>query len=75
MKITRTSMITGINHTIDLPITEEQLKAYERGALLQEAFPDLAAPLREFLKTGITPEEWKAHVIGEGNQEGKESQP
>jgi hypothetical protein len=64
MKITRISTITGIEHSRDLPITEEQLKAHEQGALLQDAFPDLAPPLREFIKSGITPEEWNAHVVG-----------
>ena len=29
-----------------------------RGALIQDAFPDLDADQREFLMTGITPAEW-----------------
>ena len=64
MQITRKSMITGIEHTLDLPVTAEQLAAYENGALLQNAFPDLDPPNREFIKTGVTPEEWKQHVVG-----------
>ena len=64
MKITRTSQVTGTEHTLDLPITEEQLARYEDGALLQDAFPDLAPPLREFIKSGITPEEWQRNVLG-----------
>jgi hypothetical protein len=43
---------------MDLPVTELQLDAYERGSLLQEAFPNLDADQREFIKTGITKEEW-----------------
>jgi hypothetical protein len=66
MKVTRKSMITGHEHTLDLPVTEEQMAAYEAGALLQDAFPTLDAPNREFIKTGVTPEEWKQHVVGSG---------
>jgi hypothetical protein len=64
MKITRTSIITGKVQTLNLPVTQEQLRAYERGALLQDAFPHLAPPERKFIKTGITPEEWQAQVLG-----------
>jgi hypothetical protein len=64
MHITRKSLISGEVHTLDLPVTEAQLQAYEGGVLLQDAFPDLAAPLREFIKTGVTPEEWEARVLG-----------
>jgi hypothetical protein len=63
MKITRTSLVTGKTHTLDLNITEAQIAAYEQGAVLQDAFPDLPAPEREFIKTGITPEEWIEHVV------------
>jgi hypothetical protein len=43
---------------MDLPVTAQQIEAYERGSLLQEAFPNLDADQREFIKTGITKEEW-----------------
>jgi len=64
MNVTRKSLISGKLHTLDLPITDAQLVAYADGALLQDAFPDLAPPLREFIKTGVTPEEWEAQVLG-----------
>lgn len=35
------------------------MAAYNRGALLQNAFPRQNAGEREFLKTGITPEKWE----------------
>jgi hypothetical protein len=69
MKITRTSMVTGIEHTLDLPVTEQQLRAYDAGALLQDAFPDLPGPEREFIKTGTTPEEYRTHVLGDSEME------
>lgn len=58
MKITRTSMFSGIERTLDLPITEEQLSAWTSGTLIQEAMPELSPNDREFVMTGVTPEEW-----------------
>lgn len=60
MNITRTSKVSGITRTRDLPITQEQLDRYAAGALVQDAFPDLSAADREFIHTGITDEEWQA---------------
>ena len=70
MQIKRTSMFTGKTHTKDLPVTQEQLDAYKAGGLLQDAFPDLSADDREFIKTGVTKEEWD-HVFGEGDLDEK----
>lgn len=59
MIITRTSMLTNITRSFDLPVTEEQLDRYYKGGLLlQDAFPHLSAGQREFIKTGITDQEW-----------------
>lgn len=61
MIVTRTSQFTGKVHSIDLPITERQLSIYEDGGrLIQEIFPNLTPGQREFIKTGITEEEWDA---------------
>jgi hypothetical protein len=60
MQITRTSMVSGVTRTIELDVTQDQLDKYEAGALLQNAFPNLSPDKREFLKTGITDEEWQA---------------
>ena len=59
MLITRKSMLTGIERTIDLPVSMDQLNAYlYEGVLLQHAFPNLSPDQREFILTGSTPEEW-----------------
>ena len=58
MKITRKSMFTGVERTIDLPITEEQLTLWEEGMLIQKAMPNLSPDQREFIMTGVTSEEW-----------------
>lgn len=60
MKITKTSAFTGTTRTRDLPVSEVDYGRWARGeALLQDAFPHLNADDREFIKTGITPEEWE----------------
>ena len=59
MLITRKSILTGIERTLDLPVTIDQLNAYMyEGVLLQHAFPNLTPDQREFILTGSTPEEW-----------------
>ena len=59
MIIMRISMLTGEVHEMDLDITPAQLESYELfGVLLQDAFPNLSPAEREFIKSGITPEEW-----------------
>ena len=59
MLITRTSLFSKVTRTLDLPVTQAQLdNYYGHGLLLQEAFPDLDPDQREFIKTGITAEEW-----------------
>ena len=58
MKITRTSMFTGIERTLDLDFTAEQLAEWKNGALIQDAMPNLSPADREFVMTGVTDEEW-----------------
>lgn len=60
MKITRTSPFSGKEHTLEVPVTEAQMIRYEnREDLIQNIFPNLDRGLREFIKTGITPDEWE----------------
>ena len=40
-----------------------------KGFMIQEAFPRLTPEEREFLLTGITPDEWKKIFSGEENTE------
>lgn len=58
MQITRTSTFTGKTRTMDLPVTAEQMAAFERGELIQCAMPNLTDDQREFILTGVTAEEW-----------------
>ncbi len=58
MLIRRTSPFTNIIHDWDIDVTEEQLKRWRQGTLIQNAMPNLTDNEREFIKTGITPQEW-----------------
>ena len=58
MKIIRTSPFSGNTNVMDIDVTEEQIALWESGVLIQNAMPNLSADEREFIMTGITPEEW-----------------
>ncbi len=58
MNITRTSKWSGITRSMDLDITQAQLDKFNRGALVQQAFPHLSDSEREFILTGMTDAEW-----------------
>ena len=59
MQVTRTSMMSNKQRTMELDITEKQLHAWQNeGVLIQDAFPNLTPAEREFLMTGMTDEEW-----------------
>ena len=64
-----TSILTGKIATMELNCSEAELaqgfNLYDGGALLQDAFPFLNAGEREFLKTGITPQEWETEIGSE----------
>ena len=59
MEITKTSIHSGITRTLDLDVTFEEIAAWQAGELIQVAMPRLDADGREFIKTGITAEEWE----------------
>jgi hypothetical protein len=59
MIITRTNPFNAAEiNTMDLPVTLDQVDAYMQGVLVQDAFPQLDAAQREFIKTGITDDIW-----------------
>ena len=69
MLVTRSSIFTGKVTTLDLPVTSAQIIAYDRGALVQDAFPGLDADQREFMISGATPDEWAALFPPETTEE------
>lgn len=61
MLIERTSEVSGITRMKELPVTLQQLERFEAGQeTIQDIFPHLSADDREFIKTGITAEEWES---------------
>jgi hypothetical protein len=63
MEITMNSIIDKKDYTMDINITVDQLERINRrfitGEHIQTIVPDLPMGEREFLISGITPEEWK----------------
>ena len=59
MKIQRTSAHSGISRTLDLDVTLEEYASWKGGELIQNAMPRLNTDEREFIKTGMTAEEWE----------------
>jgi hypothetical protein len=62
--ITRRSPFTGKIHQMEIPMSVLEFSKreilWQTGMLIQDAFPMLDAGQREFIKTGITSEEWDA---------------
>ena len=60
MQLTKTSLLTGKTTTREVNLTEAELEAYYAGDRpIQQLYPMLPAEDREFIMTGITPEEWR----------------
>ena len=66
IKVTRQSVVTRKMNTMELPISQEHLDIYDTvgDILVQDAFPNLDKGQREFLISGITPDEWN-NTFGE----------
>jgi len=62
MKIIKISQISGIENTMDLDVTPLQMERFDNrlknGEYVQTIFPHLTSEEREFILTGVTPEEW-----------------
>jgi hypothetical protein len=59
MKITKVSMLSKLERSLELDVTAEEIKAWKSGMLIQDAMPRLTTDEREFMMTGITAEEWE----------------
>jgi hypothetical protein len=59
MQVTKQSRISGKISSMDLDITSDQLDRINlKIELIQNIVPHLSSEQREFLITGITPDEW-----------------
>jgi len=67
-RITKKSILTGKENAMFLPVTKAEIDAWlDSGTLVQDAFSQLSDSAREFLISGITPEEWDA-TFGKGDE-------
>jgi hypothetical protein len=61
-KLCNKSDLTNKLNEMVMPISHDLFNAqyanWQKGAFIQDAFPTLNPDEREFIKTGITPEEW-----------------
>lgn len=69
MQVTKVSQFSGQTHTRKIDITPDQLRRFNQPQRphIQDLFPWLSADDREFLLTGITPEEWDEMMPKEEN--------
>ena len=58
MKITRVSPFSNKKTTLEIAVTAKQIASWEKGELIQDAMPNFTPAEREFIKMGITPDEW-----------------
>ena len=62
-RIPRKSISAGTVHYREIDVTQHQLVRWLIGReLIQTVMPHISAADREFLMTGITPEEWQQHI-------------
>lgn len=68
MEITRTSILTGKTRTLNIPCTSKQLHKWKSGTPIQRAMPNVRESDREFIISGITPEEWNEILADPGDE-------
>lgn len=63
--VTRTSQISGLEHTMMIPMTEEEWQEVQgfitdrfNSRKIQDILPFHSADEREFVLSGVTPAEW-----------------
>ena len=66
MKITKTSILSGITRTKEINVNQSQIDKWVSGMLIQDAMPNVSVDEREFIMTGSTPEEWDLYFNEEG---------
>ena len=65
MLIVRRSPFSGKLIRKELNVTPSQFDAWQRGVSLKKAFPDIGEDDQEFIKTGISGDEWDSIMLGD----------
>jgi len=59
MQVTRKSTATGTTRTLDIPVDPSDILSWQQGGgSIEELMPYLSDAHREFILSGITPDEW-----------------
>jgi hypothetical protein len=66
--ITKKSPFSGKTNSLTIVFDPADYQKWQEGELIQRALPYLTADEREFLMTGITPEEWNSMTEGEDDE-------
>ena len=66
MRVTRVSPLSHKVNQMYLVVTGEQIERWVAGELVQDVMPNLTPEEREFIMTGITPEEWDESFLVDG---------
>jgi hypothetical protein len=67
MLIRKKSVLTDEWHTMDLPVAQADIDAWQNGGLIQNVFPYLTSSERQFLMSGVTDAEWEKAFGDEDN--------
>lgn len=69
MRVTKKSPFSGKENTREIDVTLELLERWQNGGgAIQTLMPHLSPDDREFLMTGITPEEWTETFGGDDDE-------
>jgi len=68
MLIRRKSQLTGKTREKEIDVDQQQLLNWASGIHIQHAMPNVSAEDREFIMTGITPEEWDGAFPAENEE-------
>lgn len=79
MIIARVSQLSGIRRERNIPVDRDKFHDWiaqgNASPLIQNAFPDLSDDDREFILTGVTPEEWDDMMGDEYDDQPLEDEP
>lgn len=59
MIIVKLNPFNGKTYQWEIPVTQEQINDWQKGTKIQNAMPNIGPDQREFLMTGITPDQWE----------------
>ena len=62
MRVYRVSPFSGETNSMDINVTDDQIRAWQDGVLIQNTMPNLNPAHREFIMSGTHPSEWEKMI-------------